>query len=127
MASLRRKVIRLREVVQRQIRHQLDFVKYEDTRAELASRRQQAYYNLGFERGHFAGLVDSSSPKHMDAPALRAFRRQISSAVAEANLPKGKIVAALLDFTKAVALSASRGASKKTHRRSLVKAKQRPI
>jgi hypothetical protein len=78
-------------------------VKYEDARAELASRCQQAYYNLGFERGHFAGMVDSSSPKQIGAPALRAFHRQISSAIAAAKLPRGKMVVALLDFTRAVA------------------------
>ena len=105
MAALRRKVVGLREVVQRQIRRQPDFVRYEDARTDFACQREQAYYNLAYERGRFAGVAESSAAAGTSDPAVRAFQDQLCTAVAEAKLPKSKVAAALIDVARAVVLT----------------------
>jgi hypothetical protein len=105
MAARRLRVVRLREVVQRQVQGKLDFVRYEDARTEFTTLREQAYYNLGFERGRLAGLAESSAATGTSDPAVRAFQGLVCTAVAEVKLPKAKLVAVLIDVARAVALA----------------------
>jgi hypothetical protein len=105
MAARRRKVVRLRQVVQRQVRRQLDFVRYEDARTEFTSLLEEAYYDLAFERGHLAGLAESSAATGTADPAVRTFQGHVWAAVAETKLPRAKVVVALIDVARAVVLA----------------------
>jgi hypothetical protein len=107
MAALRRKISRLRQVVQRQVRNRLDFIAYDDARTDYACRSQEAYFNCGYERGRFAGVAESSTATGTSDPAVRAFQGQLCIAVAEAKLPKAKVAAALIDVARAVVLTTS--------------------
>jgi hypothetical protein len=104
MAALRRKIMRLRQIVQRQVQRPLDFIRYEDARTDFTSRTQRAYYNLGYERGRFAGLADSSAATGTSDPMMRAFQTQVCSAVAESELARSKVITALIDIARAVLL-----------------------
>lgn len=108
MAAQRRNVARLRQLVERQVGGQIAFIRYEDARTNFAARREQTYFNLGYDRGHLAGLAESSAVSGTSAAAVRAFQGHVRSAVAQAKLPKTTVAAALMDVARAVVL-VSRG------------------
>jgi hypothetical protein len=105
MAARQQKVARLRQVVRRQVRRQADFARYEDARTDLATRRAHSYYNLGYERGQFAGMAISSTSTETSGPALKAFHRWICLGISSVELPPHKIAAALLDVARATVLA----------------------
>ena len=108
MAARRRMLAKLRHGIQGQVRRQRDFITYEDMRLDFAVRREQAFFNLRFERGHLAGLADAHEASAKLDPTVRRFAHQICHAVASSKMPMAEMAAALIDVARAVVL-ASRG------------------
>jgi len=105
MAARRRMLAKLRHGIQGQVRRQRDFITYEDGRLDFAVRRERAYFNEGYRRGHLAGLADAHEASVKVDPAVRAFAHQVCLAVAAAKIPKPKMAAAILDVARAVVLA----------------------
>jgi len=108
MAARRQKLATLRHLVQRQVRRQRDFIMYEDGRLDYAIRREQAYFNAGFDRGHLAGLADSHEASAGHDPKVRKFAHDICHAIASSKAPMAEMAAALIDVARAVVLASRR-------------------
>ena len=105
MAECRQRVTRLRHNIQRQVSSQTAFITYEDARTDFAVRRERAFFNIGYERGHLAGLADTHEASARVDPAVRRFARDICHAVASSKVPMAEMAAALLDVARAVILA----------------------
>ena len=105
IVARRRKLTKMVKDVQRQVPDQMAFIKLMDAKFEYTTRREQLYFDVGYERGHFAGLAESSAATGTSDPGVREFQRQLFLAVASAKLPKHKTAAALLDVARAVVLA----------------------
>lgn len=93
------------KMVQRTCPDQDAFIRLMDAKFDYTTRREQAFFNLGYQRGHFAGLVQSSAATGIADRVVRDFQHQLGLAVASAKLPKPKIAAALLDVARAAVLA----------------------
>jgi hypothetical protein len=100
IASSRRRLAQMTKKVQSQVRDQLLFVRYVDYKTEYTTRREQLYFNAGFERGLLAGRAES----HAASAAARAFTHQIDLLVATHDLPCLDAAAALLGVARALVM-----------------------
>jgi len=100
IASSRRRLAQMTKKVQSQVRDQILFIRYVDHKTEYTTRREQLYFNVGFERGLLAGRAES----HAASAAARAFAHQIELLAATQDLPRPDAAAALLGVARAMVI-----------------------
>jgi hypothetical protein len=105
IASRRRRLSKMVKEIQRQARDETAFIRLMDAKFEYTSRREQLYFNVGYQRGQLAGLAGSCGVSSQVDANVRRFVHQLCLAVASAKLPKPKMAAALLDVARAVVLA----------------------
>jgi hypothetical protein len=100
IASSRRRLAQMTKKVQRQVPDQLLFVRYVDYKTEYTTRREQLYFDAGFERGLLAGRAES----HAASAAARGLAHQIELLLATHDLPRPNAAAALLRVARALVM-----------------------
>ena len=109
IVSRRRKLLGMAKKVQGQACDKLLFIRYVDGMSEYAARREQLYFNAGFERGLLAGHADSRAA----GAAARALSRQVALLVAACETPLPEAVAALLGVARGMVLGLARRGKRK--------------
>jgi hypothetical protein len=100
IASRRRKLSQMANNVRSQVHDETAFVRYVDCVSEYTARREQLYFDVGFERGLLAGRAETRAA----SAAARALVHQIGLLVATSNTPLPDVAAALLEVARAVVL-----------------------
>ena len=100
------------------IRQRIDraeWLEFADARSALQTAEFELAFNLGFENGLIAGRTEPSTESrgrggnktaHARYEALRGEIRQM---VAHASIPHARVLAVLLEFSRALAIDAPRG------------------
>jgi hypothetical protein len=109
--AAQKQLVRLQKEVEIQLRDRKPFIDLETLRNNLGMDREEAYFNVGYERGLAEGAA-RASPFTRSAKG-KQLAREVRDLAVQAQLPPGEVVAVLFECLCA-ALSASREASSGT-------------
>jgi hypothetical protein len=104
IALLDRKLRRVANRYQAEIKDAAAFIAYEDARLDQRLQRQEAFFDAGHHEGRITGILESLSASVAGSARARELARQLRLAIMTTVLPPDRIVAALLELARALVL-----------------------
>lgn len=104
IARLRGKLLRRADQVMAKCGDAKLFIAYEDLRSDYCSRREAGYFDCGWDHGRLAGRAESLGASASANPAARELMRDLLVLAAESTLPRGHVVAVVLEMARALAI-----------------------
>jgi hypothetical protein len=104
IATLDRRLVRLANRYQAEVKDTAGFVDYEDARLAQRLQRQEAFFDAGHHEGRITGALESVSTSVAGSARAQQLTRQLRLAIMTTVLPPNSIVAVLLELARVLVL-----------------------